>query len=108
MGSVNDVSGIRGSPYKLSDAQIRAINGNAEFDVMYDQEGFHPGYSSGNYEYGILKNYVGYFRWDKKTGNHLFSNGVELRLHRSSDNALVLNFVFIRSDFVRLLSVASD
>ena len=61
--------------YKLSDRQIQAVIGQepgqaSKFSVMGDQAGHHGYYSSGNYEYSILKDYnqVWRFQWNRRIG----------------------------------------
>jgi len=67
-GAVGDVSdGLThlGNGYKLSDDAIRAIIGpNQKFSILADQSGYNTAYSTGNYEYVILRDYTGYWRFD--------------------------------------------
>jgi hypothetical protein len=68
VGVVSDGVAKKGKPYKLSDAFIRAMIGPTNnFDLMVDQAGFHSGYSSGNYEYLIIRDYTAEFKFDAPT-----------------------------------------
>ena len=51
-GTIADGLSKKGTPYKLSDANINAIKGgkDARFDIMATQHGFNSAYSNGNYE----------------------------------------------------------
>ena len=65
VGTVADAMTRKGNAYKLSDADIRAIIGsNQKFDILADQNGYNSAYSTGNYEYVILRGYTGYWRFD--------------------------------------------
>ena len=47
------------------DSVIRNLIGPSQnFDVMADQNGYNSAYSGGNYEYVLIRNYTGYWRFD--------------------------------------------
>ena len=57
----------KGNSYKLSDSVIRNLIGPSQnFDVMADQNGYNSAYSGGNYEYVLIRNYTGYWRFDTR------------------------------------------
>ena len=59
IGNVLDGLTHFGNGYKLSDESIRDIIGsNEKFDILADQSGYHTTYSTGNYEYVILRDYT--------------------------------------------------
>src|SRR5688572_11132470 len=65
VGTAADGLTLKGSPYKLSDAAIVALTGPSQnFDVLADQAGYNPLYSTGNYEFVVLRNYTGLWRFD--------------------------------------------
>ncbi|MFH1151556.1 MAG: fibrinogen-like YCDxxxxGGGW domain-containing protein [Nanoarchaeota archaeon] len=87
VGSVSDGLTNLGSGYKLSDESIRQIIGpNQKFDILADQSGYNSVYSTGNYEYVILRGYTGYWKFDgpvsASTTTTIFQS------YRKSDNAL--------------------
>ena len=53
---------------------------------MADQAGWNSGYSSGNYEYVIARNYTGYWRFDTRVAAS--STTTSFQSYRLSDNAL--------------------
>lgn len=76
-----------GSGYKLSDESIRAIIGpNEKFDILADQSGYNSAYSTGNYEYVILRGYTGYWRFDGPVAAS--STTTTFQSYRASDDAL--------------------
>ena len=87
VGAVTDGLSLQGNGYKLPDVQIRNIIGPAEnFDVMADQIGHNSAYSTGNYEYSILRNYTGNWRWDISMPES--TSTTTLQVYRITDNAL--------------------
>lgn len=87
VGTVDDGLTHKGNPYKLSDEVIRAIIGpSQEFDVMAEQSGYNSAYSTGNYEYVILRNYTGYWRFDGPVAPS--STQTLMQSYRKSDDAL--------------------
>jgi hypothetical protein len=89
-GAIGDVSNaltLKGAGYKLSDQTIRDIIGpTANFDIMMDQAGHNSAYSTGNYEYVILKNYTAWWTF----GSSVAESTTETTMYsyRASDNAL--------------------
>ena len=64
-GDAADGLALKGSPYKLSDDFVRALIGTSQrFDVLGDQNGYNESYSTGNFEYAVLRNYTGTWRFD--------------------------------------------
>jgi len=87
VGAVADATTKKGNAYKVSDVNIRNIIGpNQSFDVMGDQSGYNSAYSTGNYEYVILRNYTGYWRFDTLVAAS--STATVMQSYRISDNAL--------------------
>lgn len=87
VGAVADATTRKGNAYKVSDVSIRNIIGyNQSFDVMGDQNGYNSAYSTGNFEYVILRNYKGYWRFD--TGMAASTSRTVFQSYRVSDNAL--------------------
>ena len=77
----------KGNIYKLSDDAIRAIIGpNQNFDIMGDQNGYNSSYSSGNYEYVIVRNYTA--RWSWVPSTPASTTTTTMQSYRISDNAL--------------------
>jgi hypothetical protein len=63
VGTVVDGLTLKGDPYKLADDVIRSIIGPTEnFDILADQNGYNSSYSTGNYEYVVLRNYLSRLR----------------------------------------------
>jgi hypothetical protein len=87
VGSVTDATTLKGNPYKLSDDNIRGLIGASEnFDVLVDQAGFNSSYSTGNYEFAILRNYTG--RWTWEQAMPASTTTTLLQAYRISDQAL--------------------
>ena len=87
VGSVSDGLTHLGSGYKLSDESIRQIIGpNQKFDILADQSGYNTFYSTGNYEYVILRDYTGYWRFDSAVAAS--TTTTTFQSYRKSDNAL--------------------
>jgi len=87
VGSVADAMTLKGNAYKLSDDSIRSLIGSGEnFDVMASQAGYNSAYSTGNYEYSILRNYTG--TWDWGSSMSASTTATVLQSYRASDNAL--------------------
>ena len=87
VGDVSDGLTLKGNPYKLSDDSIRDIIGSSNnFDVMADQAGFNSAYSTGNYEYAVLRNYTGEWTWEEAMPAS--STPTRLQSYRISDGAL--------------------
>ncbi len=87
VGTVADATTRKGNAYKLSDADIRAIIGPSQkFDILVDQNGYNSLYSTGNYEYVILRGYTGYWRFDTAVAPS--SSTTTFQSYRASDNAL--------------------
>jgi len=87
VGSVSDGLLHLGKGYKLSDESIRQIIGsNQKFDVLGDQSGYNSYYSTGNYEYVILRDYTGYWRFDARVAAS--TTTTTFQSYRISDNAL--------------------
>ena len=87
VGTVADAMTRKGNAYKLSDTDIRAIIGqNQKFDILADQNGYNSAYSTGNYEYVILRGYTGYWRFDTRVAAS--STATTFQSYRLSDNAL--------------------
>ena len=77
-----------GNPYKLSDQVIRRINGPSDnFDVLMDQAGYNGNYSTGNYEYVVLRNYTGLWRWDQAVAASTTQTSMES--YRISDDLMI-------------------
>jgi len=89
-GAVGDVSdGLvhLGNGYKLSDEVIREIIGsNEKFDILADQSGYNTAYSTGNYEYVVLRDYTGYWRFDGHVAAS--TTTTTFQSYRASDDAL--------------------
>ena len=67
VGTVADALTLKGNGYKLADEVIRVVIGPLEnFDLMADQAGYNSAYSTGNYEYVLLRNYTGQWRYDTR------------------------------------------
>ncbi len=76
-----------GVPFKLSDTSIRSIVGPSQnYDVMADQVGYVGANSTGNFEYVILRNYTGLWRFD--TVMPASTTITEMSSYRASDHAL--------------------
>lgn len=87
VGTVADGITHKGNPYKLSDEVIRALIGpSMNFDVMADQSGYNSTYSTGNYEYVILRNYTALWRFD--TPVNASTTQTVMQSYRRADNAL--------------------
>lgn len=87
VGSITDALTLKGNPYKLSDDSIRSLIGSGEnFDVLAEQTGFNSTYSTGNFEYAILRNYTGTWAWDQAMSAS--TTTTVLQSYRASDNAL--------------------
>ena len=87
VGNVSDGLTLKGNPYKLSDNSIRAIIGSSNnFDVMADQAGYNSYYSTGNYEYAVLRDYTGEWTWEQAMPAS--STQTRLQSYRISDGAL--------------------
>lgn len=86
VGKVEDALLLKGNNWKLSDTQIKDIIGaDNNFDMMQDQANYNTGYSSGNFEYAIIKNYTGVWRFD--TAVAASSTTTAMYSYRISDNA---------------------
>jgi hypothetical protein len=87
VGIVADGLTKKGNAYKLADAFIRALIGPTEnFDVMIDQAGHNASYSTGNFEYVLVKNYTGFFKFDGSVAPSL--TPVTMQSFRISDDGL--------------------
>ncbi len=87
IGTVSDGLTNLGSGYKLSDESIRNIIGPTQrFDILADQSGYNTAYSTGNYEYVILRDYTGYWRFDGAVAAS--TTTTTFQSYRISDNAL--------------------
>ncbi len=90
-GAVGDVANAltkKGGNYKLSDEVIRGVIGPDEsFDLLGDQAGYNSYYSTGNYEYAVLRNYTGTWRWDAVVTES--TSSTTLTSYRQSDNAVM-------------------
>ncbi len=87
VGSVIDGLEHLGNGYKLSDENIRSIIGpNENFDVLGDQSGFNTAYSTGNFEYVIIRDYTGYWKFDGPV--EVSKTTTTFQSYRMSDNAL--------------------
>jgi hypothetical protein len=87
VGVVSDAMTLKGNPYKLSDESIRQLIGdNQNFDVLADQAGFNNFYSSGNFEYAVLRDYTGVWTW--QAAMPASTTPTLLQSYRISDNAL--------------------
>ena len=87
VGVVTDATTRKGNSYKLSDSVIRNLIGPSQnFDVMADQNGYNSAYSGGNYEYVLIRNYTGYWRFDTRVAAS--STTTTMQSYRASDNAL--------------------
>ena len=87
VGSVSDAMKLKGSPYKLSDANIKLIIGaKNNFDVMFDQAGYNSSYSNGNFEYMVIENYTAAWTW---AGNVAASSTTtKMTSYRASDHGV--------------------
>ena len=91
LGAITDATTKKGNAYKLADATVRDIIGPSQnFDVMADQAGFNSLYSTGNYEYVVLRNYTGYWRFDIAIAESL--SETLFQSYRLSDNALASTY----------------
>ena len=73
--------------YKLDDNLVRSFIGPSQnFDVMGDQVGQNAYQSLGNFEYVLIRNYTGYWRWDKTVAAS--TSTTQFESHRLSDGAL--------------------
>jgi len=87
VGTVADGPTLKGNPYKLADDVIRSIIGPTEnFDILADQNGYNSGYSSGNYEYVVLRNYTGQWRFDAPVTPS--ATQTVMQSYRAADGAL--------------------
>lgn len=87
VGTVEDGLTLKGNPYKLSDADIRALIGpSLNTDVLADQAGYNSAYSTGNLEYVVLRNYTGSWTWEQLMPPS--TNPTLLESYRISDGAL--------------------
>ena len=87
VGSVSNALTTKGSTYKLSDAVIRAIIGaKNNFDVLADQAGYNSGHGQGNYEYVIIRNYTGSWKFNAKVSAS--STTTVFQSYRLSDSKL--------------------
>lgn len=87
VGAVADATTLMGNAYKLADADVRNIIGPSNnFDVMVDQNGFNALYSAGNYEFVVLRNYTGYWTYEK--GMPASTTATSFQSYRASDQAL--------------------
>ena len=87
VGDVSDGLTLKSNPYKLSDDSIRDIIGSSNnFDVMADQAGYNHYFSTGNYEYAVLRNYTGEWTWEQAVPAS--STPTRLQSYRISDGAL--------------------
>lgn len=87
VGNVGDALTLQGNPYKLSDQNIRGLIGASNsFDLMVTQTGFNSAYSTGNYEYAILNDYTGLWRWDQAMPAS--TTPTILRSYRASDGSI--------------------
>ncbi len=87
VGAVGDATTRKGNAYKLSDVNIRNIIGPSNnFDVMVDQNGYNSAYSTGNYEYVVLRNYTA--SWTYATKVAASSTTTSMQSYRASDQAL--------------------
>lgn len=87
VGTVADATTQKGNAYKLDDQDIRNIIGPGNnFDVMADQNGYNSAYSTGNYEYVVIRNYTGYWTYEKAMPASLTTTSFQS--YRASDNAL--------------------
>jgi len=94
VGAVGDALALKGNPYKLADAAIRAIIGPTEnFDVLVTQTGYNSSYSTGNHEYAVLRNYTGTWRWDQAMAAS--TTTTSLSSYRRSDDALAWTGEFL-------------
>jgi hypothetical protein len=87
VGAVADATTRKGNPYKLSDMNIRNIIGPTNnFDIMADQNGYNSLYSTGNYEFVVIRNYTGVWTYEQivpaSTTTTVFQS------YRASDQAL--------------------
>jgi hypothetical protein len=91
LGSIADATTLKGNRYKLADTTVRDIIGPSQnLDVMADQAGYNSAYSTGNYEYVVLRNYTGYWRFDMGMATSL--TDTLFQSYRLSDNALASTF----------------
>lgn len=87
VGTVAYATTQKGNAYKLDDQDIRNIIGPGNnFDVMADQNGYNSAYSTGNYEYVVIRNYTGYWTYEKAMPASLTTT--TFQSYRASDNAL--------------------
>lgn len=87
IGEVSDGLTHLGNGYKLSDDVIREIVGpNQKFSILADQSGYNTAYSTGNYEYVILRDYTGYWRFDGPVSAS--TTTTTFQSYRISDDAL--------------------
>ena len=94
VGSVTTAMDRKGSPYKLSDDDIRGVIGADEhFDILFDQEGYNSYYSNGNYEYIVVRGYTGH--WTFTSLMAASSTTTTFSSYRLSDDALALQFNLI-------------
>jgi hypothetical protein len=91
VGAVADGLSHKGASYKLSDADVRLIIGPSEnFEILADQSGFNSYYSNGNYEYVILSNYTGYWRFDQRVAAS--ATTTQFQSFARSDDTLIHTF----------------
>lgn len=87
-GSPHEANMPKYEPYKLADATIRAIIGSDNnFDLLADQLFHNTAYSSGNFEYIVVRNYTGAFTYlapmEESTTETVFES------YRAYDNSLM-------------------
>jgi cysteine-rich repeat protein len=88
VGAVADALTLKGNAYKLADAIIQGVIGPAgTFDVLADQAGYNSTYSTGNYEYVVLRNYTGTWAWNGNLAES--TTTTTLQSYRLSDDLLL-------------------
>ena len=91
LGAVADATTLKGNPYKLADSTVRDIIGPGQnFDVLADQNGWNSAYSTGNFEYVVLRNFTGYWRFDVAMADSVTET--MFQSYRISDGALAATF----------------
>jgi hypothetical protein len=87
VGSVGSALTHKGAVYKLDDQTVRDIIGPTNnFDVLGDQSGYNSTYSTGNYEYAVLRNYTAWWTFGGVVASS--STTTDFTSYRASDGAV--------------------
>jgi len=92
-GAITDALTHKGTPYKLSDADISGVIGTGrKFDFLADQSGFNSHYSNGNYEYVVVRDYTADWTFGALVADS--ETTTTMTSYRLSDDAIMDTFNF--------------